>query len=313
MSFNEIKAIDGLAKEVSLNVAPIREDVGKSVNILQKIVGYFGKIHETMETGMAKLMENNATMMIVSKCSELNSYKNLLTEMSSQLERKKLNLQEDLDKIRNRYELINRELIHNTESSIMKLDGHVINLNKQYFNNTSAIAYNTRAIPVTNTSEKYYLDCTAVRSSAVESRGFDACKAISAFTEQRGAFFEEIQRFVIPDEVLSPVPKQIPVYLVEYEDTVLAHYVPGEFVAHDYCVDYKTERVLNHLQDKVRTKKQELKKRVGYASLTSEEKGFMKESLTHMFSSGQLHDTKWVSLHEELDTFINELTVELGG
>ncbi len=312
MSFNEIKAIDGLAKEVSLNVAPIREDVGKSVNILQKIIGYFGKIHETMETGLAQLMENNATMMIVSKCSELNSYKNLLTEMADQLERKKLNLQEDLDKIRSRYELINRELVHNTESSIMKLDGHVINLNKHYFNNKSAIAYNTRAIPVTNTSEKYYLDCTAVRTSAVESRGFDACKAISSFTEQRGAFFEEIQRFVIPDEVEEPEVRQIPVYLVENGDAVIAHYVPGEFIPHDHAVDYKTEKVLNPLQDKVRAKKKELTKRIGYAQLTTEERGFMKDSLKNMFSSGQLHDTKWISLHEELDTFIDELTVEMG-
>ncbi len=312
MSYNEIRAIDSLAKEVSMNVAPIREDVGKSLNVLQKVIGYFGKIHETMETGMAKLMENNATMMIISKCSELNSYKNLLHELSAQLERKKQNLAEDLEKIRGRYELINRELEHNTESSIMKLDGHVINLNRHYFNNKSAIAYHSRAIPVTNTSEKYYLDCTAVRSSAVESRGFDACRAIASFTEQRNAFFEEVGRFLIEEEVSSPVPRQIPVYLVERGESVLTQYIPGEFIPHDGEIDYRVESLLIPLEDRVREKKHELKGRIGYTQLTGEEKEIMKRSITRMFDTGQLEDTKWVSLHEELDAFIDELTVEKG-
>ena len=311
-----VRAIKTANKSINSSLEGLKVDVAQSKNLLSKIVDFFSQLQKTIETGVRRIIQNQSMIMIISKTSELESFRDLLSEQQRVLEQKKGYLVKDLEKIKGRYLQLNQELSENAENTIQKLDGHVINLSQDYFLDTVGKSYRQHAKPLTISSERYFLDCAEERNHSLEGAAGSACQAIEQFLIVRSKFIEDTRNYFLeedasPETQSTAVPFFVLKRSAEKEQKIIG---PGTITYNDvsgtFAADPGVEEVVNNFNDS--EKPEQISEKITYRPLSAQEKEDWLAMLDDLFEQGLLKDSENTSLHQELSDLIANMDIEIG-
>lgn len=312
MSEHIIKSIDNMSKEISQTISPIREDVRKSLTFLEKIVNFFSEILKSLEKGFSRVVNTQSELMIISKTTELASFSQLFNEQGEILNKKKDNLKEDLEKMSNRYLKMAKHLSENAEFNILKMDGHILHLNRDYYNEKIAQSFSKYSTPILNRAEKYYLDCSCVRNDSIDNTGINACKAITNFIEIRDKFVRNFSHYINDESINTAHVVPLPVQISANDKGLINTYLPGRASIRSNQLTLTENKVFDTIRENTQSKSTELDSKIQYAPLSLEDRECIKGHISQLFTDGYLEDTKWISLKKELLDFIDTTDIKFG-
>jgi hypothetical protein len=211
MSEYDIRALDKAISSVNTNVGEFRKEVKTSLNALEKILNWLDEIRKDIINGFRRVASSQAQMMLAEKAAELETFQNLIETQKIAIEEKINIAQEDLSRAEERFANYNRDLKKNFEDHLHNLDGHIVCLIKNYYEERAGIGYHKYATPLLNAGEKYYLDCAHIRYGSIENLGGAACQAISEFIDMRGNFGQKVNKYKISGKVDNYEPYELPI------------------------------------------------------------------------------------------------------
>ncbi|RKX97353.1 MAG: hypothetical protein DRZ90_06510 [Spirochaetes bacterium] len=313
MSDKLVQTIKAANTSLNSSLEGLKTDVRKSHNLLEKVIGFFTQIQSTIEDGVSRLLQNQSMMLLVSKTSELESFRDLLGEQQAVLEQKKEYLIQDLKKLQDRYDKLNTELTESTNGTISKIDGHVINLSKDYYEDGPGSFYGNYSAPLVGRERQYFTDCFLYRQESVEEEAYKACEVIDDFLVSREKFVADIRSFISDTVEPEAISKSIPVILAEFsKDNQKVVVGPGKATYYqsevNLVLDGELEEVIDTLEGQIET----MNAKLAYRDLTIAEREDWKHMIDKLFESGLVKDTKLVSLKQALLDCIDSTTIKVG-
>ena len=316
MPDHEVRAINEASKSINKSLEDLKVDVSQSKNLLEKIVGFFSLMQKTIETGINRIIQNQSILMIISKTSELESFRDLLSEQQRVLEQKKSYLVKDLNKLSDRYLQLNDEFSQNAENTIQQLDGHVINLTDDFYMDTIGKAYDQLAAPLSLSSERYFLDCSSNRNRFIEGTANQACIAIDKFLGVRVKFHTDTEKyFDLDDSVRETRSAVVPFFVLkEKQSSDLTVMGPGRISYTGSGADLTNDSGIEEVEGLLNKsdKAEKISATLTFRSLSPQEKEDWLNMLDYLFEQGLLNDLENTDLRQALQKCIHESDIEIG-
>lgn len=311
-----VRAINEANRSLNKSLEGLKVDVSQSKNLLTKILDYFSQLQKTIESGVNRIIQNQSIIMIISKTSELESFRDLLSEQQRVLEQKKSYLIDDLKKLSDRYLQLNEELSQNAENTIQKLDGHVIKLTDDFYMATVEKAHDQLAAPMSLSSERYFLDCSTSRKNFIEGAVRKASDSINDFLEVRARFIEDIEKYFDPDDLAGEAQSTVvPFFVLKekgQEDIVVKG--PGRISYQGTGGEISTDPGVEDVEAYLNTNDRaiQMSEKLTYRPLSSPEKEGWLKMLESLFENELLNDRENTGLMQALQECIREAEIEVG-
>jgi hypothetical protein len=210
-----IYAIQTSNSEVARQVTQVVVSTERSNTLLRQILEFFPKLIQTIADNIRRISNTQAQIAIISKATEIETYQVLISNQNELIEKRKSAYENDIHRLNNTYQKLNKETKNNFENLVNNLDGHVININKNYFESKAKNSFEKKAAPSLNALDKYYYDCSFLRSTLFKDLIFKINSKINEFLNDRKNFIAFTKKFVIDRPQAEVRSCAVPLYFTE--------------------------------------------------------------------------------------------------
>jgi len=305
-----VQSINLAKREVANQITRVADSSIQGNAILRQIFEFFPKVIKSIKNGFHKLISSQAQMSIIAKATEIESLNEEISNQHEIIDRKGKLFDDNIKRSNNNFSKIIKEVVNNFENLIRNLDAHVIDINKNFFNEKSAINYEKKAIPSLNSLDKYYLDCCFIRSKEFKDLVLEIKEFINKFLSDRNSFISNIERYKINIESKQTKNCSIPIFIIKDIEEIIDLELPGKIeISESLAVNIEVLDELNNME-KALKKKEILMEKVNWKKISDTDKEKMNKDVDNIFTD--FLNSNNAMAYKELHKFIDNLDIKIG-
>lgn len=231
MSEHTTNHLNTLAKNILNVLQSFMKQVMDALNVLKRLPDLIREIRVDMNDGFSNLIQAQAEMEIYVRMAQMKSKKSLIISENEAIKDLEKQLEEDFNEIDRRYSKLNNELNETCKRRILEIDQHLLEIPKKFPQDLYS-SFSKEIIPLfenlLNDSNIAYEQ----RLTAIKIATDKASTTVNSFFKVRNNFFEQIDKFEIPEVVDDTKTYYIPLWVAEVnknnKELVKKVFLPGK-------------------------------------------------------------------------------------